>query len=298
MEKIKQILLKILFPHRGFVVLLVPISVILLIYSFTARNVDDMVQYLSYFLSAYSLTILCLRVPAIMRIMKAVRRRNKYLNLYFGDAALRVELSLYSSLALNSAYALMQFGLGLYNRSVWFYALSVYYFLLALMRFFLLKEARKGKREANLCREYRSYRFCGIILFFTNIALSVITFYIVKQNRGFSYHYIMTIAMAAHTFFIFIVAIVDLIRYRKYNSPVISASKVINLVAAFVSMLSLETAMLTAFGEGDDPNFRKTMTACTGAVVCVLILSMSVYMIVSSSKQLNLRKRRDVKNEW
>ena len=255
MKKIKKILLKILLPHISFVVLLVPVSAILLIYSFTSHNVDDMVKYLSYFLSAYTLTISCIRVPVLFRLIKAVRQENRYLNLYFNDAALRVKFSLYSSLALNAAYAFMQFGLGLYNRSVWFYALFVYYFLLALMRFFLLKEARKDRGKANLYMEYRSYRFCGIILFFTNIALSVITFYIVKQNRGFSYHYIMTIAMAAYTFFTFTVAIVNLIRYRKYNSPVISASKVINLAAAFVSMLSLETAMLTAFGEEERPIF-------------------------------------------
>lgn len=287
MEKIKHILFEILFPHIGIAVLLVPASAILLIYSFAFDNVDEAVRYLSYFLSAYLLTIVCLRVPAFVRRIKSAKQENRYLRRYFDDAALRVKLSLYSSLALNTIYALMQFGLGLYNRSVWFYALSVYYFLLALMRFFLLKETRKVEENANLIREYRTYRSCGKILFLTNIALSVITFYIVKQNRGFSYHYIMTIAMAAHTFFTFTVAAVNFIRYRKYNSPVISASKAINFAAAFVSMLSLETAMLTAFGEENSPIFRKTMTAGTGAAVCIAILSMSVYMIVHSTKQLH-----------
>ncbi len=297
MKKIKQILFKILFPHMGFAVLLVPISAILLIYSFTSRNVEDGVKYLSYFLSAYSLTIWCIRVPAFVRRIKTVRVENKYLSQYFGDAVLRVKLSLYSSLILNVVYSLMQFGLGLYNHSVWFYALAVYYFLLALMRFFLLREARKDRDKANLYMECWSYRFCGIILFFTNIALSVITFYMVRQNRGFSYHYIMTIAMAAHTFFTFTVATVNLIRYRKYNNLVISASKVINLAAAFVSMLSLETAMLAAFGEEDSPIFRKTMTACTGTVVCIVILSMSVYMIVRSTNQLHKIEKEARKNE-
>lgn len=286
MKKIKQILFKILFLPISLVALLILISAILLIYSFTFQNANDIVKYSSYLLSAYTLTISCIKVPTLFQQIQNVKQKNKYLNLYFGNAALRVTLSLYSSFALNMAYALMQFVMGLYNHSIWFYALSVYYFLLALIRFFLLKEARKDKENTNLYMEYQSYRFCGIILLFINITLSVITFYIVNQNRGFAYHYIMTIAMAAYTFFTFTVAIVNLIQYKKYNSPVISASKVINLAAAFVSMLSLETAMLTAFEDGNNPIFRKVMTACTGTVVCIIILSISIYMIIHSTKKL------------
>lgn len=167
------------------------------------------------------------------------------------------------------------------------YALSGYYLLLAAMRFLLLKNSRNESLGKNLYREYLNYRLCGIILLLMNITLSVIAFYIVSQNKGFTYHYIMTISMAAYTFTVFTTAVVNLIRYRKYNSPVISASKIINLVAAFVSMLSLETAMFTAFGEGNSPNFRKIMTACTGAAVCVIVLAMAIYMIDHSTKQLH-----------
>ena len=35
--------------------------------------------------------------------------------------------------------------------------------------------------------------------------------------------------------------------YRKYHSPVISAARKVSLAAALVSMLSLETAMLSQF---------------------------------------------------
>ena len=191
------------------------------------------------------------------------------------------------SFMINVLYAVMQLGLGFINHSVWFYALSGYYLLLAAMRFLLLKNSRNESLGKNLYREYLNYRLCGIILLLMNITLSVIAFYIVSQNKGFTYHYIMTISMAAYTFTVFTTAVVNLIRYRKYNSPVISASKIINLVAAFVSMLSLETAMFTAFGEGNSPNFRKIMTACTGAAVCVIVLAMAIYMIDHSTKQLH-----------
>lgn len=58
-----------------------------------------------------------------------------------------------------------------------------------------------------------------------------------------------------------------------------SAAKIINLTAALVSMLSLETAMLTQFGAGKDAAFRQRMIAMTGTGVCALVLGMAVSMI-------------------
>ena len=284
---IKRLIFKILFPHTAVILLLIPVSAVMLLYAFTEKKLVSAVQYAAYGLSAYTMTVLCAKAPVLYKKARAIKQENKYAVLYFSDAALRVKISLYGSFMINVLYAVMQLGLGFINHSVWFYALSGYYLLLAAMRFLLLKNSRNESLGKNLYREYLNYRLCGIILLLMNITLSVIAFYIVSQNKGFTYHYIMTISMAAYTFTVFTTAVVNLIRYRKYNSPVISASKIINLVAAFVSMLSLETAMFTAFGEGNSPNFRKIMTACTGAAVCVIVLAMAIYMIDHSTKQLH-----------
>lgn len=287
MIKLKRLIFKILFPHTAVILLLIPVSAVMLLYAFTEKKPVSAVQYAAYGLSAYTMTVLCAKAPVLYKKARAIKQENKYAVLYFSDAALRVKISLYGSFMINVLYAVMQLGLGFINHSVWFYALSGYYLLLAAMRFLLLKNSRNESLGKNLYREYLNYRLCGIILLLMNITLSVIAFYIVSQNKGFTYHYIMTISMAAYTFTVFTTAVVNLIRYRKYNSPVISASKIINLVAAFVSMLSLETAMFTAFGEGNSPNFRKIMTACTGAAVCVIVLAMAIYMIDHSTKQLH-----------
>jgi hypothetical protein len=82
-----------------------------------------------------------------------------------------------------------------------------------------------------------------------------------------------------------ITAAINVFKFRRHGSPVMSAAKVINLTAAFVSMLSLETAMLSEYG-GDDLVFRKTMTSISGGIVCVTVLGMAVYMIIRSTKNL------------
>ena len=60
----------------------------------------------------------------------------------------------------------------------------------------------------------------------------------------------------------------------------------ISLTAALVSMLSLETAMLTQFGAADDPMFRRIMTASTGVGISIIVLGMAIFMIVKSTKQM------------
>lgn len=297
MEILKKLFYKLLFPHAAVIVVFVPLAAAMLIYAFAYENANEIVVYLSYFLSAYALMLVCLRAPRIYNGAKKFGAENKYIGLYRRDAGLRVKLSLYVSLAMNVLYALMQLGLGFYNRSVWFYVLAGYYILLSLMRYFLLKETRNDRLGKNRFFEYLIYRLCGILLALMNIALSVIVFYIVWQNRGFEYHYILTIAMAAYTFFTLTKAIVDIVKYRKYESPVMSASKAISLAAALVSMLSLETAMLTAFGEGNDPVFRQIMTACTGAAVCMAVLAVALYMIIHSTGQIRKLRKGKKRNE-
>ena len=79
---------------------------------------------------------------------------------------------------------------------------------------------------------------------------------------------------------------IKLVKFRKHGSPILSAAKVINLVAAMVSILSLETAMMAQFGGNDDLFFRKNMTAATGGGVCTIVIGMAIFMIWKSAKQM------------
>ena len=107
---------------------------------------------------------------------------------------------------------------------------------------------------------------------------------------------ITAIAMAAYTFTALTTAIVNVIKYRKYQSPVISASKAISFAAALVSMLTLESTMLTTFGEGTMTELeRNLMLGATGGVISLLIVLMAIYMIAVGTKKLKQLKT-EVKN--
>ncbi len=286
MNKTKCFLRGLLYPPVFLLAPLVIIAAAMLIYAFTAADVSPILKYGAYGLSAYALVVLCLRFPAGIRAWKRLGQRNAFLRRYRSDVRLRAKISLYSAIAINLVYAVFQLCLGLHHGSVWFYAFACYYFLLSAMRFFLVKETARSAPGENRFRELLLYRFCGILMLLMNVALSVIVGYIVWQGRTFRHHQITTIAMAAYTFTAFTLAIINAVKYRKYKSPVLSASKAISLAAASVSMLTLETAMLTAFGGDDSPQFRAYMTGATGAAVCLFVLVMATFMIVRATKEI------------
>ena len=252
------------------------------------------IRYASYLASAYALTV---TVTALVRLyarrdkiraritaLTPVRKLQAITMVqeYRANVRFRAGISLYRGLFINLLYIVMKLVSGILYHSTWFVALAIYYSLLALMRFLLARQL-KARDEAE---ELRRYRLCGIILLFMNQALAGIVICIVYQNLGFRYPGILIYAMAAYAFYAIISAAVNVVKTRQHKSPILSAAKAINLVAAMVSILSLETAMLAQFGGADDQMLRPVMTGITGAVVCALVIVMAIYMIWQSSKKL------------
>ncbi|MGN0166322.1 MAG: hypothetical protein ACI39R_09090 [Lachnospiraceae bacterium] len=289
--RITKICKALLFPHMAILLVLLPVATVMLIYSMTFMGTESLIAYISYGLSAYTFTIWCARIPWLISFLKKIKEENKYAQKWLTDRHLRINVSLYGSLMWNTAYAVFQLGLGLWHHTFWFYSLAAYYLCLAVMRFFLVRHTRRYKPGEQLREELIRYRSCGIVFLIMNLALSVIIFFMAYGNRTFSHHEITTITMAAYTFGTFTMAIVNVIKYRKIGSPVYSASKTINLAAACVSMITLESTMITTFNDGTmSLTARRIMLGVTGGVISLFIIGMAVYMIIQSSKKLSLLK--------
>ena len=211
------------------------------------------------------------------------------------DAGLRITRSLYGSLIWNIIYGAFQLGLGFYHASFWFFSLAGYYIFLAAMRFSLLQHTRKYQPGENLLKELRKYRACGWVFLAMNLALSLMIFFMVYWNRTFHHHKVTTIALATYTFTAFAKAIIDTVKYRKYNSPVYSAAQAISLAAACVSMLTLESTMLTTFNDGSMDLFtRRIFLSATGATISLFIVAMAVYMIRQSNQKIKTLKTEGI----
>lgn len=286
METLKKIGKAVLFPHIAVMIILLPIATVFLIYSMVFLGTDTIPAYISYVLAAYTLTVWCFKIPKFIAAIKNIKNENKYVKLWSDDVQLRMNVSLYGTFILNVAYAIFQLCLGLYHASFWYYSMAGYYICLAVMRFYLSRHTSKHKAGERMREELIRYRNCGIVFLVMNFTLSFMTFFMVYWDKTFIHHEITTIAMAAYTFTTFTIAIINIVKYRKYKSPVYSASKAISLAAACVSMLTLTSTMLTTFGDGNEILMRRIMLGSLGGVISVFIIGMAIYMIASAGKQL------------
>ena len=282
----------LLYPPVAIMIILVPIATVFLIGSMVFIGTESVIAYISYVLAAYTLTVWCFRIPYLINFIKTFKNENKYAIKWCEDTRLRVNVSLYGALAWNALYGIFQLWLGFYHHTFWFYSLGAYYICLGVMRFFLLQHSRKFSAGEKPETEIKKYMACGWVFLVMNLALTLIIFFMVYWNRTFEHHMITAIAMAAYTFTAFTVAIINVVKYRKYNSPVYSASKVISLAAAFVSMLTLESTLLTTFSGGTMRAIeQKIMLGATGGVISLLIVTMAIYMIVSGTGKLKTLKK-------
>ncbi|MBR6682223.1 MAG: hypothetical protein IKL40_04490 [Clostridia bacterium] len=287
----KSIVKALLFPHIALMIALLPISTVFLVYSMVFLGAESITAIISYVLSAYTLTVWCFKIPYLIRFFKKFKTGNKYALRWQDDVRLRVNVSLYGSFFLNTAYALLQLGMGFWHHTFWFYSLAGYYISLAVMRFFLMRHTKRYDVGERRLEELYKYRFCGVVFLVMNLALALIIFFMVYWNRTFNHHEITTIAMAAYTFTSFTMAIINIIKYRKYNSPIYSASKAIGLASACVSMLTLESTMLTTFGDGTmSLTSRRFFLGISGGVISAFVIIMAIYMIVTGTKKIKLLK--------
>lgn len=255
---------------------------------------SPLLQYASYAASAYALAVTVTGFVSLNTAIGGVRkfvsehplmkkfRSTQAGEKYMTDVRFRAGVSLVLGFSVNLLYIATKLVSGILYRSAWFIALAVYYILLAGMRFLLVRRLNV-QDEAE---ELRRYRLCGIMLLFMNQALAGIVIFMVHQNRGFAYPGLLIYAMAAYSFYAVIVAVINIVKTRKHNSPILSAAKVLNLVAALVSILSLTTAMLSQFGGEDNAEFNRVMIGATGGAVCTVVIGMAVYMIGRANKNL------------
>ena len=288
----KKIAKALLFPHILIMIALVFVSGSSLAYSMAVKGSDSLYAIISYVLSAYTLTVWCIRAPSLVRQFNSFKKENKYAIRWQIDTRLRVNVSLYGTLAFNTVYGLFQLWLGVYHQTFWFSSLGGYYICLAVMRFFLLGHTKRYRAKEKIREELIRYRICGFVLLLMNLMLSLIIFFMVYWGRTFIHHEITTIAMAAYTFTSLTLAIINIVKYRKYESPVYSASTAIGLSSACVSMLTLESTMLTTFGDNTtSPLMQKILLGSSGAAVSVLIIVMAISMIYIGTKKLKEIKR-------
>lgn len=286
----KKIGKKLLFPPVWLMLLLVGISAAGLVMVFVNGWDTAPVAYAIYVLAFYTLsvvTVFCVMVlPKQYGRIKAKVLANPLGNRYATDKIYRTKVSLNLSLGINLLYVAVNVLSWYLYQSWWFVCLAVYYAILSVMRFLLVRYVRINHIGANRHGELRRALACSYIMLLLNFFLSGAVLMVVYQNRGYEYHGIMIYVMAMYTFYTATHAIINLVKYRSFESPVMSAAKGISMAAALVSMLNLETAMFAEFGADMAIEDQRLMIMLTGGGIAITVIVMAVYMIMRCTKEL------------
>lgn len=280
----RKLLQKLLHPP-GWVLIFVPLlSFAALAAVFIRQCPENILVYLIYSLSAYSLTIWLAALPGLTKRAKSAMMGSKLMRKaaaspimgrYFKDLAFRGSISIYQGIAVNLFYVAFRIMAAIRYASVWFLSMAVYYLVLGGLRTYLIVCYRRRTPEL----ERRCYHTTAWFLFLLNIPMGGMIVLMVRTDSGFSYPGYVIYLSALYTFYTMITSAINLIRFRRLGSPILSAAKVLNFVAAMMSILGLQTAMISRFSENGE-DYRKMMNAITGGFVYGIVILIAIYMLL------------------
>ena len=226
-------------------------------------------------------------VPRIKLAAKTRLSRNKYTGTFLASYTVRTVV--YSSLStlLNFAYVVVNGVTAIVYRSVWYYALSAYYFALMVIRLGVILASGRGLKkygrdsEAFERRKLNIYLAGGIALLLLEASLSGVITLMIAMPKDTQTGLVLAIANAAYTFTRVILAIVNKVKSGREKEPVTQALRNLNLTDALVSLFSLQITLSAAAG-GDLP---LQMNALVGFAVCFFTACLGIYMIVDGIRR-------------
>lgn len=187
------------------------------------------------------------------------------------------------SLIFNLLYAVYHGVIGVWGQSLWFITMGMYYGVLSIMRALAVKEEYRPGKTVQMSRELSIMKRVGILLLLLTFILTGSICLTLKYNLPKRYGTIIMITIATYTFVKVVMAVINFLKARKHDTPLIIAIRNISISDALVSLLSMQMSMYATFGKGETNN-RHIMHVITGAGVCLCIVLLGISMIRYSRK--------------
>lgn len=287
MDKVLAFTKKMIYPPVCVRIWIMVIGFISLIPVLGLSISDVFLAYAAYLISAYALILLlawiCQKGKILAgRAKQNILQKHGIAARYVTDQYFRVSVSLACSLLINLGYAVLKAVSAILFSAEWTGFIAAYYIALCIVRVYLMTRFLSAKEH---CweQEVLYYRRTAVFLLLINVSLSALIYKIVQEGETYTYSGFIIFAYAGYTFYSFGSSIYHMVKYRRYHSPLLSAVKVVGFTSALVSVLSLQTAMLTQFGTDHDFS-HKMANAITGTVVCTVIFLFALSMLNRSHR--------------
>ena len=300
-KSFKDFLLKVKNPPNWMIAVIYFVTALAIVGAILILQIDYSGSYLE--IIAYCLfgvSALCLTFAVYISIVLAPKIKNKLItflqsykftnNLLYNYGFKTVVFAVLS-FVLNVGYGVFNGVLGILAQSIWYGALAAYYIFLALIRGGLLlyhqrkKGAKRNEFEEELKR-IKTFKNCGILILFLNIALSSAIAQMIFNDEGFVYVGLTIYASAAYAFYKITMSVINFIKAKKHSDLTVEAIRNINLIDALTSILALQTALLFTF---KSPEVNASLfNTFTGVLVSVTSTTIAVLMLVKARKRKKL----------
>lgn len=208
---------------------------------------------------------------------------------YMSDRAFRGKISIYQGMVINFAYAAFRGVMSVIYGTSWLIATTIYYFALGLIRLWLCSAYRKRKKRGGIKYEIRCYRITACMLLALDIPMGVMIMLFIISDPSAAYPGFTIYASAAYTFYMMTLSIINIFKYKKLGSPILSAAKCINFIAAAMSMLGLQNALIVKFSS-EAASYRVMMNTLTGVGIYIIVIGIAIYML-----KRRMRVKKEVK---
>ena len=178
----------------------------------------------------------------------------------------RMQKTTLVSVVFNILYCVYHIVFGAVTASWWFLTIGIYYAVLSIMRFVVLRY--KGNNRILV-------RFTGAMLTVLSISLVGTVILAFVKDRGTVFPLIAMLAIATYTFTKITLATIKWIKARRSTSVKRLTLRNISFANAFVSVYSLQRSMLVSF-EGMSKTEIRIMNVATGSSVCIMVLLLGI----------------------
>lgn len=197
---------------------------------------------------------------------------------YKDDPWLRAATSTKVSAVINLFFVFYQAYNAYRRQSMWFGALSIYYAWLTFMRVNIVTYMQTMAADGR--EELRRYQRTGVYLLFLTTVVMILG--IVSNRFGYRPSYSTNMLVVVSLFCVYTVAsaIINYIKWRRLEDPLISASKALAIACALVSVYSVQTAAIGRFASTNNTGIITFLTYFTPITIFLIIASISLFIIL------------------
>lgn len=283
MSKVGRIVERVVFPPAILLIAISIVSYSSLAFVFLTGRDESSLSAIVYILSAYTLTIQIARIVRIAKGSAPKLKENEKLA-YLFDRNIRMLFTLSLSTGISALHGGFSIVTGLMGDFIFSLCSGIYYILLAVIRFGLVKNVRVDEKEQNLDAP-------SFMMLSANILMIVVISIQMLESRVKSYPGYMIYAVAAYTFYMIILSSVNLRKTSASSNRAVKLARSLSFSVALVSLFSLQLSMNKTFGSG--AVFERIMNIASGAVVSLLLLVISIFQLLENNKKKKLPPEKE-----